>query len=69
MLLTRARVHWPVMDARQLQQSGSLEAGLAGFADHHMVVHGDAELFSRRHDLAGHFDVGLRGGADRPTGL
>ena len=52
---------WAVMDGRHLQQPGGLEAGLAGFADHHMVVHGDAELFSRRHDLAGHLDVGLRG--------
>jgi hypothetical protein len=49
------------MNARRLQQPGGLEAGLAGFADHYVVVHGDAELFSRRHDLAGHFDVGLRG--------
>ena len=61
MSLTRPRVLWPVMNARRLQQPGGLEAGLAGFADHHVVVHGDAELFSRRHDLAGHLDVGLRG--------
>ena len=51
----------PPQQPAGLDQPAAAEAGVAVLADDDMVVQLDLDRLQRRHDLAGHLDVGLRG--------